>query len=318
MGNKDFFGADSFTYKVNDGELDSNPATVRITMTAVNDAPTLGDQALTVAEDTLLNGNPLATAADVDSPVLTARIIAGPANGTVTVNANGTFSYQANQDYFGADSFTYKVNDGDLDSGIATVRLTVTPVNDAPVAQSASYQVQKDGSVHLYFSALVSDVDGDSLSLAFAQPKYGTLTRNADGSYTYKPKRGYTVSDGKLATTAKISLTVGRSKGGHDDDDDDRDCHGKSASVVVKSDYRKEDDERDDDRDSRKQDYGYIVVRGGSTSAVNTSALTINWSSTATQTTELVQANWVSDFLGSSEKQRSLAQRTGLIVKVNG
>ena len=124
------------------------------------------------------------------------------------------------------------------------------------------------------------------------------------------------MSDGKLATTAKISLTVGRSTGGHDDDDEDRDCHGKSASVVVKSDYRKEDDERDDDRDSRKQDYGYIVVRGGSTPAVNTSALTINWSGTVAQTRKLVQANWVSDFFGSSEKQRSLAQKTGLKISL--
>ena len=93
--------------------------------------------------------------------------------------------------------------------------------------------------------------------------------------------------------------------------------------MAVKSEYRQEGDDRDDDRDSRTQDYGYIVVRGGSklgtnTPAANTSALTINWSGTAAQTTELVKANWVSDFLGSSEKQRSLAQKTGLVVKLNG
>jgi hypothetical protein len=126
------------------------------------------------------------------------------------------------------------------------------------------------------------------------------------------------VSDGKLATTAKISLSVVRDTSGHDDDDDDRDCSGRSASVAVQSEYRKESDDRDDDSNKSAQDYGYIVVCGGRKPVANTSALTINWNGTAAQTTELVQANWVSDFLGSSEKQRSLAQKTGLVVKVKG
>jgi len=255
---------------------------------------------------------------DVTQWCLSTLSLTPPANfnGKISLNVIATATEKAN---------------GKCASSSATLLVTVKPVNDAPVAKNASYQVQKNGSVRIDFSALVSDVDGNSLSLAFAQPKYGTLTRNTDGSYTYKPKRGYTgtdsfgytVSDGKLATTAKISLSVGRTTGGHDDDDDDRDCHGKSASVAVKSGHRNGGDDRDDDRNSSAQDYGYIVVRGGSklgtnTAAADTSALTINWNGTAAQTTELVKVNWVSDFLGSSEKQRSLAQKTGLVVKVKG
>jgi VCBS repeat-containing protein len=121
---KDYNGADSFTYTVSDGSLTSNVATVRISITAVNDAPNLGNQALTVAEDTALNGNLLATASDVNSPVLTAAIVAGPQHGTLTVNANGTFSYQGSKDYLGADSFTYKVNDGSLATSLRPVILT--------------------------------------------------------------------------------------------------------------------------------------------------------------------------------------------------
>jgi len=144
LGNKDFFGADSFTYKVSDGELDSNLATVSIAVTAVNDAPTLGDQSLTTAEDTAFAGNLLASAADVDSATLSAVIVAGPLHGSLVVNADGTFSYQANTNYFGADSFTYKVNDGELDSGLATVSLTITAVNDVPVATDAAVATNED------------------------------------------------------------------------------------------------------------------------------------------------------------------------------
>ena len=80
-----FNGTDSFTYTVSDGSLSSNTAIVRITVAAVNDAPTLGDQTLTAAEDAVLIANLLATAADIESSPLTARIIAGPQHGTLSL-----------------------------------------------------------------------------------------------------------------------------------------------------------------------------------------------------------------------------------------
>ena len=203
-----FNGADSFTYTVSDGSLTSNTATVRIAITAVNDAPTLGNQSLTIAEDTALTGNLLATAADIESSPLTARVIAGPTHGTLTVNANGTFSYVGSKDYFGADSFTYKVNDGELDSGIATVSLTVVAVNDAPVASDVTVTTLEDtlATVNL----IATDVDNTSASLQFViqtQPTHGSLVKNADGSYSYTPTANYNGADSFTYTVTDGALT---------------------------------------------------------------------------------------------------------------
>ena len=102
--------------------LNSNLATVSLTITPVNDAPVAADAQVATAEDTPLVIALGAYASDVDSTTLTTQIVAGPAHGVLTQNANGTYSYTPNLNYNGADSFTYKANDGALDSNIATVR----------------------------------------------------------------------------------------------------------------------------------------------------------------------------------------------------
>ena len=143
-----FYGTDSFTFRVNDGELDSDAATVNVTVTAVNDAPTASGNAYTTNEDTALNiaaPGVLANDSDVENNPLTAILVSGPANGSLTLNANGSFAYTPNLNFYGSDSFTYKANDGSLNSNTVTVTITVAPVNDAPVAsndkttQSAQY-----------------------------------------------------------------------------------------------------------------------------------------------------------------------------------
>jgi VCBS repeat-containing protein len=129
-------GTDSFTYKANDGAADSNVATVTITVNAVNDAPVAGDDSYSASQ--LSVGVPgvvaapgvLANDTDVDSLVLTAIKVTNPSNGTVVLNADGSFAYTPNPGYSGPDSFTYKANDGALDSNIATVSLTIPPTFD--------------------------------------------------------------------------------------------------------------------------------------------------------------------------------------------
>src|SRR6185437_12906686 len=90
----------------------------------------------------------------------------GPAHGALTLNANGSFTYTPAANYNGADSFTYKANDGTADSNVATVSLTVTAVNDAPVAGSDSYTTAEDTPLSVAASGVLSndtDVDGDAL-----------------------------------------------------------------------------------------------------------------------------------------------------------
>src|SRR5207302_814027 len=140
-------GSDSFTYKANDGLADSSIATVTLTITAVNDAPVAVDDSYTTAEDATIrraSRSVMANDSDVDADALSAILVSQPAHGSVTLNTNGSFSYVPVANYNGSDSFTYKANDGVADSGIATVSISITSVNDAPVAVDDSYTTAED------------------------------------------------------------------------------------------------------------------------------------------------------------------------------
>ena len=109
-----------------------------ITVTAVNDAPVAVADSYSLSEDTSLTvaaPGVLGNDTDVDGDALTAVLVTGPAHGTLTLNADGSFTYTPAADYNGPDSFTYKANDGAWTPRVPTVTLTVTAVNDAPVAQ---------------------------------------------------------------------------------------------------------------------------------------------------------------------------------------
>jgi VCBS repeat-containing protein len=95
----------------------------------------------------------------VEGDAFSAALVAGPAHGSVTVNADGSFSYRPTADYNGTDSFTYRVNDGALNSNTATVSLTVTAVNDAPVARDGGATLLEDGSIVIDLRSLGTDVD---------------------------------------------------------------------------------------------------------------------------------------------------------------
>ncbi|HOX05006.1 MAG TPA: Ig-like domain-containing protein, partial [Planctomycetota bacterium] len=134
-------GSDSFTFKVNDGTADSTPATVPVTVTAANDTPVANAQAVTTAEDT-----PKAitlTGSDVEGSALTFTVVSAPAHGTLSGSgASRTYTPAAN--WNGSDSFTFKVNDGTVDSTEATVSITVTAVNDVPVADAQAVTTDED------------------------------------------------------------------------------------------------------------------------------------------------------------------------------
>ena len=198
-------GSDSFTYHANDGTGNSNIATVTITVSPANDAPVAVNDAYTTTEDTPLNvtlpGTVLANDTDADANPLTAILVTGPANGTLTLNANGTFTYTPTANYNGTDNFTYRANDGTINSATtATVTLTITPVNDAPVAVNNAYATMESTvlTVTLANSVLVNDTDveGNTLTAVLnVGPTNGTLTLNANGTFTYTPTAGYNGTD---------------------------------------------------------------------------------------------------------------------------
>src|SRR5207244_3765469 len=135
-------GPDSFTFQASDGSLSSNIATVSITVTPVNDAPVANNGSATTAEDTPVSGQSSDTRGEGDA--LTFRWDAGHADGSVALCAGGNFTYTPAANYNGPDSFTFRASDGSLSSNTATVSLTVTPVNDAPVANNGSATTAED------------------------------------------------------------------------------------------------------------------------------------------------------------------------------
>ncbi|MCG3204488.1 MAG: hypothetical protein KCHDKBKB_01203 [Elusimicrobia bacterium] len=185
-------GSDSFTYKVNDGTVDSNEATVSIQVNAVNDAPVASNVSETTSEDTAKTVTMVGT--DGDGDALTYAIVSGPSHGTLGLVSGNSVTYTPAAGYNGSDSFTYKVNDGTVDSNVATVSLQVNPVNDAPVASNVSEITSEDTAKMVTLSA--SDSDGDTLTYSIVlTPSHGTLSAVSGNQVTYTPAAGYNGSD---------------------------------------------------------------------------------------------------------------------------
>src|SRR5262249_51235169 len=145
--NANYNGPDSFTYRVTDRGVLSNLATVSPTVTPVNDAPGAVDDRFTTAEDTPPTGNApgaLQNDTDVENDPLTAVMATGPSHGMLTLNANGSFTYTPDANFHGTDSFGYRASDGTAQSNVAIVTLTITSVNDLPVAVDDTYSTPQN------------------------------------------------------------------------------------------------------------------------------------------------------------------------------
>ena len=192
----DATGVDSFTFKANDGLLDSNIATISVNVTALNDAPIANNANLNTTEDVAANG--VLSASDIDGDSLIYVIIANATKGEVVITntTNGDYTYSPNPDAAGVDSFTFKVNDGLVNSNAATVSVSITAVNDAPVASNGNLNTSEDVAVNGVLSA--SDADGDALIYSIvSNGGKGTavITNAVTGDYTYTPNPGATGSD---------------------------------------------------------------------------------------------------------------------------
>lgn len=207
-----FSGSDQFTFRTNDGLLDSSTATVAISVASANDAPIALGQSVTTVEDT-----PIAIklgGSDVESGSLTFSVISNPSKGSLS-GTPPNLTYASSADSNGNDSFTFRVNDGALNSAVATVYIDVTPVNDAPVATSKSVTTVEATPIPV----VLSGTDKEQASLTFsivAGPANGTLT-GTPPNLTFTPAKDFNGSDkftfqaydGALkSTSATVSITV--------------------------------------------------------------------------------------------------------------
>ncbi|PHV12323.1 retention module-containing protein [Chitinimonas sp. BJB300] len=176
------------------------------------------DDTATVSEDSQININVMGNDSSTGGSVM---IIAGQpiaANGTVTVNNDGTLRYTPARHFVGTDTIHYTIADNLGHTSTATVRITVTPVNTntAPVTNHSQVATTEDQPVS--GKVVATDVDGNALTYSKgSDPDHGTVTVDRDGNWTYTPALDYhgtdsftvTVSDGQGGTTtATIDINV--------------------------------------------------------------------------------------------------------------
>lgn len=196
---KNFNGVDSFTYALSDG-ISTSYATVTINVSAVNDAPTVVTDNVSVEEDSSVMFSPLANDSDVDGDALTILSIDPSARGArVTLNNDGSVTYEPADNYTYGETLWYTVSDGKTTSR-APIYITINPLNDVPIAEfSASVSKPRNLSV----SATASDVDRDNLTYtwSFGDGSANLVSTSTTASHTYSRKGSYvvtlTVSDGK-------------------------------------------------------------------------------------------------------------------------
>lgn len=218
-----FTGEDSFVYSASDSSLTSE-ATVTITVNPLNDAPSAAADEYSTDEDTALHvdaSGVLSNDSDPDGDSLTATLVSGPANGTLTLNADGSFDYAPGSNFNGDDSFVYTAGDSISASAETTVTIHVAPVNDSPAAAADAFSTEEDTPLTISAPGVLandSDADGDALTAELVSgPSHGALILNADGSMTYTPEANfngedsfvYKASDGSSTSEATVTITVG-------------------------------------------------------------------------------------------------------------
>ena len=195
--NANYNGNDSFTYLASDNFLESDTATVTIAVTAVNDAPVSEDISIITDEDTEKQITLKAT--DIEGSDLTYSIVSEPENGTVTISGS-TATYTPSDNYNGSDSFTFRAIDGTDISNTATVAITVTAVNDAPITFPDFYTTQENSPITVFTNVGILsndyDVEGQELIIILIENVLnGSLNLESDGSFTYNPESDFFGTD---------------------------------------------------------------------------------------------------------------------------
>jgi VCBS repeat-containing protein len=205
------------------GGIDSTTKIFAITISPVNDQPIVTDHMILVDEGATVEAlgnnetNVLYNAVDADQDVLTVILVTQPTNGSITLNIDGTFSYTHDSSETILDSFTYRANDAannNADSAIATVTITVSPVNDAPVVSDHSMQVDEGGIATILDNSETSvlydasDIEGNSFTAIIeTEPINGKLVLNIDGTFSYTHDGSDTLTDSFTYRADDLNLT---------------------------------------------------------------------------------------------------------------
>ncbi len=211
-------GSDSFTFKVNDGTVNSNTATVSVTITNVNDPPTATSSSFSITKNTTYTGQ--LQAEDPDGDALTYNITNNGNKGSAVItNQNtGAFTYTPDHNATGTDSFKFRVNDGTVNSTKATVTVTILQQNSPPVAYASNVSVAEDNSHSGQLNA--SDPDDDSLIYSIvSNGSKGTavINNSSTGAFTYTPAQNqngsdsftFRVNDGVVnSATATVTVNI--------------------------------------------------------------------------------------------------------------
>ncbi|MCP9270848.1 Ig-like domain-containing protein [Mycolicibacterium arenosum] len=183
--------------------------------TSSNTPPVADIQNVVMDENTSHSGT-LPPATDADGDPVTYTLQSPPTNGTVVVDPGGEYTYTPAAGYFGRDSFVFSVTDPLGGRADYTVFVTVTMVNNAPVAADASVTVSENGSRTGSLPS-ATDADGEEVTYSLAAgPSRGTVTVDPDGSFTYTPDPGvsgadafrYDVTDGFSTSTYTVTVTI--------------------------------------------------------------------------------------------------------------
>ena len=214
----DFSGSDTMTYTVADPGGKTDTGTITVTVSPVNDPPTASADSATTNEDTAVEIDLLANDSDPDNDSLTVQILENPAHGTLQALTTGRYRYQPRENYFGSDSFSYRITDAGNSTAEASVSITVRSVNDAPIAVNDAFTTMEDNPATINLLANDSDVEGDALTVSITvQPANGSAVVLANGTVTYTPRPDYNGPDsftyrvtdsGGAYGTALVSVTV--------------------------------------------------------------------------------------------------------------
>jgi hypothetical protein len=218
LGDPGYDGPDGFDYTVSDGTDETDIGHVTVTVTADNHSPVAVADTLTTPEDTTGSLDPVANDTDEDGGALVMVSVNQPAHGSTELRPDGSVGYTPEANYHGLDAFGYTIADGAGAVASGLVSVTVSPVNDLPVAVDDSATTAEDTSFNLAVAANDTDIDGDSLAaVSIAEPGLGSAVVEADGTITYTPLAdyagadsfSYVVSDGQGGTdTGQVAVTV--------------------------------------------------------------------------------------------------------------